>query len=332
MCLVGFFLSVLVALIPALFYGWFVYWLDRHEKEPWWLLALAFLWGAVPAVIMSIVAQTLLDIPTTWVVSEESLTFELVGGSLWAPLTEEVAKGLGVVLILLVARREMDSVLDGIVYGAMVGLGFSLTEDVLYFGGALAQEGWGSWVFIVLLRIIPFGLNHALFTGLTGAGIAAAYISGRSVVRRMAPLGGLLAGMSLHGIHNLGASLAAANCLALCGSLVFDWGGVLMLGVLVMLVWRQEQRWLAEQLPGELEDELVELVVSWKKWRRARMRAVLDGDRERWRALGQVRKMAVELAFKKRQLALKGPDPRLEQEIDRYRQALAEQTSALATG
>ena len=41
-CLLGVILSVCAALLPAAAYAWFVNWLDRHEKEPWWMLALAF--------------------------------------------------------------------------------------------------------------------------------------------------------------------------------------------------------------------------------------------------------------------------------------------------
>ncbi len=168
--MVGLLLSIVVGLIPTVIYGGFVNWLDQHEKEPWWLLTLAFVWGTVPAAAIALVAQWVLDIPTTWVFSGASLAYEILGSGVWAPITEEVAKGLGVVIILLLARREMDSVLDGIIYGAMTGLGFALTENVLYFGTALAEDGWGSWAIVVLLRTIPFGLNHALFSGLTGAG------------------------------------------------------------------------------------------------------------------------------------------------------------------
>jgi RsiW-degrading membrane proteinase PrsW (M82 family) len=38
-----------------------------------------------------------------------------------------------VILIYLIARDEMDDMMDGFVYGAMVGLGFALIEDVFYF-------------------------------------------------------------------------------------------------------------------------------------------------------------------------------------------------------
>jgi RsiW-degrading membrane proteinase PrsW (M82 family) len=324
MCIVGILFSIVAGLIPTVIYGWFVNWLDRHEKEPWWLLALVFVWGAVPAFIVAVVAQLILNVPTTWVLAEEGLASELIGGSVWAPISEEIAKGLGVVLVLVLARREMDSILDGIVYGAMAGLGFAFTENVLYFGGALAEEGWGGWVFVVLLRTIPFGLNHAFFTGLTGAGLGAAYLSLRRAVKLAAPAGGLGAGMLFHGIHNLGASLAAANCLAICFSFVFDWAGIAMLGVLIVLVWRQEKSWMAEQLPGEVNDEVYQLVTSWGQWRRANWQTLLHADRAAWQKLNQTRRAATELAFKKQRLTQRGQDVETQKDIERYRQQLLE--------
>lgn len=324
MCIVGLFLCIIAGLIPTAIYGWFVNWLDRHEKEPWWLLALVFLWGAVPAFIIAVVAQMILGIPTTWVLVEEGLAYELVSGSVWAPLTEEIAKGLGVVLILVLARREMDSILDGIVYGAVAGLGFAFIENVLYFGVALAEDGWGGWAFVVLLRTVPFGLNHAFFSGLIGAGLGAAYLSHKSWVKLVAPLVGLIAGMAFHGIHNLGASLADVNCLAVCASSVFDWGGILMLGVVIALVWRQERGWIVEHLAGEVSDEVYQTITTWRRWRRARWRLLVHGDVDGWRKLSRLRQAATELAFNKHKLAHRGQDPAIPRDIERYRMQLAE--------
>ncbi len=324
MCIVGLLLCIIAGLIPAAIYAWFVNWLDRHEKEPWWLLALVFLWGAVPAFILAVVAQVILDIPTTWILVKEGLAYEIVGGSVWAPVTEEIAKGLGVILILVLARREIDSVLDGIVYGAVAGLGFAFVENIMYFGGALIEDGWGAWAFVVLLRTVPFGLNHAFFTGLTGAGLGAAYLSRKTWVKLTAPLGGLVAGMAFHGIHNLGASLSGINCLAVCGSFAFDWGGILMLGVIIALVWRQERGWMAEQLSGEVSDEVYQTVTSWRRWRRARWQVLVHGDVAGWRKLSRLRQAATELAFKKQKLVQRDQDAAVQREVDRYRLELAE--------
>lgn len=310
--------------MPAAIYAWFVDWLDQHEKEPWWLLALAFGWGAVPAIIIALIAQIVLDIPTTWVFAGEGLAYEVVGGSVWAPLTEELAKGLGLVLILLVAHREVDNVLDGIIYGAMAGLGFAFTENLFYFGGALIEGGWGNWAFVVLLRTIPFGLNHAFFSGVTGAGLALAYLSRNPLVRICSLAGGFVTAVIFHGLHNLGATLAGANGLTLCLSLVVDWGGILMLGVVISLIWRQEKSWIAAQLRGEVSAEVYQTLTSWGRWQGSRWEALLRGDWAAWRRLGQLRRTATELAFSKQRLTQQSDDQATQRDIARYRQQLAE--------
>ncbi|MBE7552374.1 MAG: PrsW family intramembrane metalloprotease [Anaerolineales bacterium] len=322
--LLGLFLCFLFGLMPAAIYGWFVDWLDQHEKEPWWLLALAFGWGAVPAIILALITQIVLDIPTTWVFSGEGLAYEVVGGSVWAPLTEELAKGLGLVLILLVAHREVDNVLDGIVYGAMAGLGFAFTENLFYFGGALIEGGWGNWAFVVLLRTIPFGLNHAFFSGVTGAGLALAYLSRNLLVRVCSLVGGFVTSVIFHGLHNLGATLAGASCVTLCLSLIVDWGGILMLGVVIGLIWRQEKSWIVRQLSGEVTAEVYEILTSWSRWQGSRWEALLRGDLAAWRHLGRLRKAATELAFSKQRLAQQSDDQATQQDIARYRRQLAE--------
>ena len=167
--LLGIILSLLAGGAATALYAWLVWWLDRYEKEPWWLLALVFLWGAVPAVILSVVIELILDIPIS--VLGHGLAYEVAGGSVVAPVVEEVAKGLAVFGVLLFVRREMDDVLDGIVYGAMAGLGFAFTENFFYFVGSLQEGGWGVWVVVVLMRTVIFGLNHAFFTGVTGAAV-----------------------------------------------------------------------------------------------------------------------------------------------------------------
>ncbi|MBN1316724.1 MAG: PrsW family intramembrane metalloprotease [Anaerolineales bacterium] len=324
MILLGLAASVIVGIIPTILYAGFIYWLDRHEKEPWWLLLLSFVWGAVPAVIAALISQILLDIPTTWVLDASSQAYQILGSSIWAPVTEELAKGFGVLVLILLASREIDSILDGLILGALCGLGFALSENVLYFTSAVVEEGWESWFAVVLLRTIPFGLNHALFTGLTGAGAAAAHLSKKGWVKFIAPIGGLLAGILFHSIHNLGASLSGEQLAPLCASFIFDWGGLALLGLLILLVWRQEKRWIAEHLADELDEKLFVIMTSWVDWQNARWSTLLRGDLAGWQHWRQLRQTATEMAFKKQRLTQRGPDPKTEQDIIKYRRRLEE--------
>lgn len=81
-----------LAIVPMLLYALLLWWFDRYEKEPLIFIAAAFIWGAVPAIIFSLIAQILLDIPLSLLV-QPGIGTELLGASLFAPVTEEVFKG-----------------------------------------------------------------------------------------------------------------------------------------------------------------------------------------------------------------------------------------------
>ena len=48
--------------------------------------------------------------------------------ALTAPFVEEGFKAMGVILLVAIARPELDDLLDGFVWGAMVGIGFLLVK------------------------------------------------------------------------------------------------------------------------------------------------------------------------------------------------------------
>jgi RsiW-degrading membrane proteinase PrsW (M82 family) len=130
----GFLLALLLSFVPALLCAGLVYWLDRYEKEPRILLGAVFGWGAVMAVIGAVLAQWLLEGAVTLVTGSQKVA-DLAGMTLFAPVTEESLKGIAVLVVFLVVRRELDSVMDGIVYAAVTALGFAATENVFYLFG-----------------------------------------------------------------------------------------------------------------------------------------------------------------------------------------------------
>ncbi len=65
--------AILGALIPTILYVLFVWWLDCYEKEPLWLLAFAFLWGAIPATILSALLEYIIVIPISLTPSDRRL-------------------------------------------------------------------------------------------------------------------------------------------------------------------------------------------------------------------------------------------------------------------
>ncbi len=321
--------AVLGAVIPTLFYVSIIWWLDRYEKEPVWLLALAFLWGAVPAAILSVILESLLD-ASVLAVSGEGMLTTLASVSVSAPLVEETAKGIALIALVLLFRREFDDVLDGIVYGAMIGFGFALSENLFaYFLPILTREGLEAGLTNIFLRTAVFGFNHAFWTGTIGAAVGYARLVQNGLWRLPVAVAGWTAAVVLHGIHNAGASLAEQTfCLSLGISLVVHWGGVLLLLAIAYLVWRREKGWikqgLAEEVQqGALTPEEYYLLFQAGQRQRVRWRALVRGGRSGHRAVGDYFQDATELAFKKQQLRSFGAESGNLEEIQRLRQALA---------
>jgi RsiW-degrading membrane proteinase PrsW (M82 family) len=155
--------------------------LDFLEREPIELLVLAFAWGGLVATSVSIPGSTALENLVAKLGSPH-LAAEW-GATLAGPAVEEIAKTLGVVAIVLIARQQINSVLDGVVYGAMVGLGFQIAEDIVFAVGAVALAGQGDQIQPVIATFLLRGFlsgvwSHTLFGALAGAGI------GYLVVRR----------------------------------------------------------------------------------------------------------------------------------------------------
>lgn len=238
--------SVVLGIVPMVIYAMVIWRIDRWEKEPLPLLFAAFLWGAVPSILFALVAQLIFGAPKPPEGMEASLMSELYDASFLAPLTEELVKGFGVLLIFLLFRREIDSVLDGLVYGSMVGFGFAAIENILYFAG---QPNAVSLLVLFFMRAFLFGMLHALFTGLFGAGLALGKFSANPILKILWPVLGLGAAMATHALHNYFATLGGHHLLyAVLGVSC----GVLWFALTVTICLYHENRWVRIHLSEEV--------------------------------------------------------------------------------
>ncbi|OFW56520.1 MAG: hypothetical protein A2133_03310 [Actinobacteria bacterium RBG_16_64_13] len=167
-------LSVLLLAATAIPAGLIIYRFDQFEPEPTSLVAIALLWGGVVALIFA-------GVTNSWLLSflqhvMPATSVDSWGAAIVAPIDEELYKGAGLVIIYLMARSEFESVMDGLVYGAMIGLGFQVMENVQYFMLAAGESGVGQAAPVVgmfFLRVVISGLySHMMFTGLMGFGFA----------------------------------------------------------------------------------------------------------------------------------------------------------------
>lgn len=193
-------MASVVAFVPAVLYLLPLIWLDRYDPEPIWLLGLAFAWGALVAVIVSFIINTIFGVAVGIAVSPEA--GQAVGAVMSAPIFEEASKGIGLLILLIFFRRYFDDVLDGIVYAGVIALGFATVENVLYYGRAISEAGMAGLVVLFVMRGIMSPFAHVTFTAMTGIGCGIARESHSSAVKILMPILGYIGAVVLHAIWN----------------------------------------------------------------------------------------------------------------------------------
>ena len=242
---VGVAVSAVVALVPLVIVLSAVRWIDRWEPEPRGALWFAFLWGAGVAVVIALAVDLTLDLAGAAGAAPGRSDF--VAAVIQAPLVEETAKGLGVLLILLVARRYFDGPVDGLVYAATVAGGFAFTENIEYFGSALVEGGPANLATTFLVRGIFSPFAHVMFTACTGfaLGVASRRTRGAGAIGYF--LLGLIPAAMLHALWN-GAFYVVTDILVYYVAIQVP----LFLGaVALVLALRRHERAVTRQRLGE---------------------------------------------------------------------------------
>jgi RsiW-degrading membrane proteinase PrsW (M82 family) len=286
----GFVLSSLAMVIVLLAYLW----LDRWEPEPPRLLVFAFLWGASVAVVVSVILGLYIESLINAGGTEVSAASVVIG----APMIEEAAKGLFLLLMMTGPRRnELNSMTDCLVYAGITAAGFTWLEDILYIAGG---ESLGDSLLTAAMRLIMAPFAHPLFTTMTGIGVYFA-LHQRNVAAKIGYiLLGYIGAVIMHGLWN-GSSLLSVE--AYFGVYVF-W----MVPIFGLAIWlgvasrRREQRVVAAKLPGMVAAGLLTPnEATWLGSIRHRKAAIGEATRLGGRPAGKAVKnfaaQVVELAF-----------------------------------
>ena len=240
--------SILLGIVPMLVYAFVVWRVDRWEKEPIPLIITAFVWGSVPSIFFALIAQIILGIPVSNLDGEATLTGQLYQSSIIAPVTEELIKAFGLALIFVIFRKEIDSILDGLIYGSLIGFGFSAVENILYF---LGQPDPASLLGLFFLRAFVFGMLHALFTGLAGVGFAMGMFAEKRILKIVWPIAGILAAIATHSLHNYFATMGGIHILYAVGGVSL---GVIWFVVTAVICLVHENKWIRYHLADEVSD------------------------------------------------------------------------------
>jgi RsiW-degrading membrane proteinase PrsW (M82 family) len=213
--------TVLAALLqlPVLIVGWWLLRVARPLRAPartW--SAAAVIWGATAATGCALSANQ--GLTGLWAKGAGVAFASNWSAALTAPVNEELLKAAGVVLIVLAAPRVIRGPMDGMIYGALTGLGFQVMENVTYSLNAIPLTGAtnpaAAAAVTAVVRVGLTGLgSHWAMTAVAGAGV------------------GYLAARGLRG-----GALRAAACLAaaMAMHLLFDAPGPGLLILLKVLV------------------------------------------------------------------------------------------------
>jgi RsiW-degrading membrane proteinase PrsW (M82 family) len=294
--------SIFLGVVPALFYAWFVYWLDRYEKEPLLLVGGVFLWGAIVAAGGAFILNTVFGLGIFLATGSEAAS-SVATGSVSAPLVEESLKGLAVLIVFLIFRHEFDNLLDGVVYAGVAALGFAATENSIYIYRGFAEGGVGGGIFLTFIRNIVVGWQHPFYTSFIGIGLAIARETRHQILKFAAPVAGWVLAVFTHALHNTTA-LFISSLGSLAAVALVEWTGWLfMLGLIAWFIYRERvfmQSYLKEEVElGTMTEQQYKTATFALSAFMARLRALSSG---RFGPTHRFYQQAAELAHKKRQL------------------------------
>jgi RsiW-degrading membrane proteinase PrsW (M82 family) len=184
-----------MAFLPPIIYAFWIRNTEKFNREKWKPIFFCFFWGATIAIIAAIVLELFLHLSINPSIYDRN-TMDLIAVIIIAPFAEELTKPLA--LRLKAVRKELDELEDGLIYGAVAGLGFSATENLLY-GWSFLEEGL--LYFLILISIRSFGgcLLHASATAWTGYGYGKSIMKQSSIIR-IIPY--FLLAILVHGLYN----------------------------------------------------------------------------------------------------------------------------------
>jgi RsiW-degrading membrane proteinase PrsW (M82 family) len=343
-------LTFAIACLPTTAFGlWVLRRLDRNEKEPWRLMLVAVVWGAVIAPTLALWGNTLWQFAISNNLPPGPAANQSLGFS--AGIIEEISKGLAVVMLYLVMRNEFDDVVDGIVYGAAVGLGFNYMESILYMtrtyvmvqgvspgaGTIAAFFQWG------MRQGLGLFTGHATYTAMIGAGVGIARQMPRRWQRLLAILAGFLGAIAAHMVWD--SWIASGGVPGNAGlALLFVFfreavgnGGFLAIVLLLLVMGlRAEGNALEEHLAAEaatgrgavLPQEIRLLTSPWRRFAE-RFQTLTSRGFRAWIQVSRLRNAQLDLGMERWHRARQEIDEPLEAE-EALRQRVLQLRTALA--
>jgi RsiW-degrading membrane proteinase PrsW (M82 family) len=327
--------AILWSVIPAILLFAGIYYLDRFEKEPGRLILIALGAGAIVAPVAVAWIEKAFDVPNSVATSQAVIVPAFVNANQAIIVT--IVLGLVMLGVFFLVRHEIDDLLDGLVYGAVVGIGFGLasnfwviwtTPDIL--GGPSTHT---------LASTVLSSLNWVFYAGVIGLflGFARRGSLGRVLAMLVA---GVAVAMAFALFHDYlpGWVATDSNDVATSGlaSFLTDLPNVLgLVALAVIAVWvtGREKVLVGQELQDEVTagvvtpDEYQTIVTPFRRF--SVLAGALGKGMATWRLRRRLYVLEVELAFRKHHDKSDRTTPAKLLTPEEYRRQIAETRAAL---
>lgn len=309
--------SAIAAIVPMSLYLFLIWKFDRYDREPFKFLLVNYLWGALGAIVLSLIGSLIITALLS-IIIKDSVQLNRFGSIIVAPIVEETTKGF--FLLITVASRKFDNITDGIVYGGAIGLGFGMTENFFYF--ISFSQSVPSWIMLVIVRSLFSGVMHCVSTATLGAFFG--YAKFKPMLQRFVfGMIGLLIAMTIHAIWNFSLNFEEIAPLGF----LFLFISIIIFIITFSLSIKSERKIIRDELKEEADTGLIpqlhlEILSSPKRerkgWLDEKIRKVYI-------------KAATTLAFRKIQLRNSNGASRVfyERDVENYRNFIGNLLSTL---
>lgn len=287
----GLLTALAAGLLPGIFYVILIYHFDRYEKEPLKLVFTALLWGAIPSMLVGVLAQIFISLPLDLLDPKWILTIQ---SGVITPLTEEAIKGAILIFIATRHRKEFNDLLDGVVYGAIVGIGFAISGNIISYIGSFVVRGFQGLGVIILMEGFLSGLNHAFYSSIFGAGLAYYTNARKSRKTIWVPATAFFIAVLANGLHELLTS-NLANLPVL--GFVINWIGIITVVGIMILERRREKGTIQQYLTANTPPAVLSVLLQPKQRKTTLRELSQNKSRAYKKTLAKQINLMIKLAF-----------------------------------
>ena len=243
-----YFYSSIFSVIPLIIYLLIVKSINKNGSKSLRLIFISYLSGALGALILVMITGIILS-ERFFNININPNNIQLVIALLFAPVTEEITKGL--MLIFVLRNKNIYSPTNGLIYGGAIGLGFGLIENILYF---ITSEIMGQpWFLFVINRSFFLSGMHFITTSVFGALFILSKFKEKPL-KFYLPIAGIMGSIIIHFVWNY---ITVRNGITIMPGYLFLTLSVVIFILLFLTLNQIEKKLIYREISEETRNNLI---------------------------------------------------------------------------